>query len=384
MIDQNSNGDRNQIIGQVLDSIIIYYAVAVTNNYFAVEADSSTAKTKDPLIGANPYKGLSAFQETDGDRFFGRDSEIKELWNKFFSLHKDGSATRLLTIYGPSGSGKSSLVRAGLIPELARKPLSVREHTRVAVMLPGTRPLEALGLVLARIATNDRSPVEKGEEFKRVLEVKNKDGRYEGLCKIANALLNIESQPLIVVVDQLEELFTLCEDPAEREAFIGNLLYATADQSKRVAAIVTLSSDFLREAQQYSLDKSILKNGLLVMAMEPDDLQQAIVEPAKLAWDLKNLKWYKPEIERHLFDVSTVNLLIKETQGRDGALPLLQFALEQIWVGLQEGNAPAKTLEAIGGVTGALNKKAQRIYESLEPAEQKIAQIGRASCRERV
>ena len=88
MIDQNSNGDRNQIIGQVLDGIIIYCAVDVTNNYFAVEADSSTANTKNPLIGANPYKGLSAFQETDGDRFFGRDSEIKELWIEILTVLK--------------------------------------------------------------------------------------------------------------------------------------------------------------------------------------------------------------------------------------------------------------------------------------------------------
>jgi predicted Ser/Thr protein kinase len=84
--------------------------------------------TEDPSarvgeIGPNPYKGLLAFQETDGDRFFGREKQIEQLWNQFRSLHEDDSVIRLLPIYGPSGSGKSSLARAGLIPELARRPL---------------------------------------------------------------------------------------------------------------------------------------------------------------------------------------------------------------------------------------------------------------------
>jgi hypothetical protein len=131
-IEQNIKGDHNQTIGQVLGGMVVYGTVIYNDS--PAEPNSSTAQTKDPKIGANPYKGLLAFQETDGDQFFGRDPQIKELWEKFRSLHEKESSTRLLTIYGPSGSGKSSLARAGLIPELARRPLPGQDRARVAVV----------------------------------------------------------------------------------------------------------------------------------------------------------------------------------------------------------------------------------------------------------
>jgi WD40 repeat protein len=310
----------------------------------------------DSRIGANPYKGLSAFKE--GDRFFGRDPQIKKLWEKFRGLQE--SATRLLTIYGPSGSGKSSLARAGLIPELARQPLPGCEQARVVVLVPGNHPLESLTTVLARIATNDPTPVTKTREFAIELAQVSEEGIYDGLRRIADALPDIAISPLIVLVDQLEEVFTLCEDLQEREAFIGNLLCATADRSKRVSVILILRSDFLGATQKYShLNQLIAAQGYLVAAMDEDGLREAIAKPAELAG--------------HPLDLSTVNLLIEQTADREGALPLLQFALTQIWVGLQEGTEPAEKLRAIGGVGGALAEEAKRIYESLTLREQEIA-----------
>jgi predicted AAA+ superfamily ATPase len=113
--EQNVEGDRNQTIGQVLGGMVVYGTVIYNNP----PVTPDTAQTRYPQIGANPYKGLLAFQETDGDQFFGRDLQIKELWEKFRKLQEQESAPRLLTIYGPSGSGKSSLAKAGLIPKLA-------------------------------------------------------------------------------------------------------------------------------------------------------------------------------------------------------------------------------------------------------------------------
>ena len=185
-------------------------------------------------------------------------------------------------------------------------------------------------------------------------------GVHDGLRRIADALPEIAVQPLIVLVDQLEEVFTLCEDSTERSAFIGNLLCAAGDHAQRVSVIVTLRSDFLGATQQYpQLNQLIAPQGYFVAAMAAEGLQEAISKPAELAG--------------HPLDPGTVNLLIEQTEGREGALPLLQFALTRIWAGLVDGKEPAETLGAIGGVGGALAGEAQRIYESLSPAEQEIA-----------
>ncbi len=311
-------------------------------------------------IGPNPYKGLLAFQETDGDRFFGREKQIEQLWDKFRSLHEGDSTIRLLPIYGPSGSGKSSLARAGLIPEFARRPLPGYATARVAVLVPGTHPLEALASVLARVATDDPTPVAKTREFAGELKQANEEGEYDGLRRIADVLPDIAVSPLIVLVDQLEEVYSLCENLAERDAFIGNLLTGARERSRRVSVIVTLRSDFLGETQKHPvLNRLFAEQGFLVRTMDEEELRQAISQPAQRAG--------------HPLDNATIELLIKDTEGREGALPLLQFALTRIWEGLAQGKEPAETLKNIGGVGGALAGEAQRIYESLQPEEQDIA-----------
>ncbi len=319
-------------------------------------------------IGPNPYKGLLAFQSEDGDRYFGREAQIEKLWNLFRALHENitqpEAPLRLLPILGPSGSGKSSLARAGLIPELARRSLPSKSQARVAVLVPGTHPVEALATVLARVATNDQTPVAKTREFTEELKQTSNTTTdtiiYDGLRRIANVLPEITISPLVVLVDQFEEVYSLCKDTTERQIFIENLIHAASDRSGCVSVIITLRSDFLGETQRHpALNQVIASEGVIVPAMSEEELRRAITKPALLAG--------------HPLDEAVVSLLLKDTHGREGALPLLQFALTRIWEGLKKGVEPIKTLEEIRGVGGALALEAQRIFDNLNESEKKIA-----------
>ncbi|MBD2058120.1 pentapeptide repeat-containing protein [Oculatella sp. FACHB-28] len=318
-----------------------------------------------PQLAANPYRGLSAFQVEDADVYFGREAQVDRLWNRLRDLHERATQehlpVRLLPILGPSGSGKSSLARAGLLPELARRPLPGHRQTRVVVMKPGSTPLEALAVVLARIATNDPSPAAKAAEFEQVLRQKSDRSQHEGLRRIANMLPSIDTSPLVILVDQFEEVYSLCKDAQERTAFIDCLIGVAATPEARVSVVITLRLDFVKETQQHPLLNQVIGSdqSAIVPAMTGKELHRAIAEPAKQAG--------------HALDEGIVDRLIEQTEGREGALPLLQFALTRIWEGLGEGRAPSETLKAIGGVGGALAGEAQRIYDSLNSQEKDIA-----------
>ncbi|MEN8447414.1 MAG: ATP-binding protein, partial [Cyanobacteria bacterium J06555_13] len=356
-IDQVVKGDRNQTIGQVvLGGLVVYGQVIIK---VEETQDTEKASSKQSELGQNPYKGLLAFHEKDGDRFFGRDTQIEQLWQQFRGLHDADEGIRLLPIYGPSGSGKSSLARAGLIPELARQPLPGRERARVAVLVPGTHPLEALATVLAQVATDNPFPTVESRKFQEELIQTNVNGDYDGLRRIADMLPNIVSSPLIVLVDQLEEIYTLCADETEQTAFVRGLLCAASDRAKRVSVIVTMRSDFLGETHKSpELNRLFSEQGCLVPVMNKAELRDAIRQPAKLAG--------------YALDEETIARLIYETVDREGALPLLQFALSQIWEGIEKRKLPADTLEELKGVGGALANKAEQVYAELQSKQQQV------------
>lgn len=361
---------KNNALGNVLisgDGNVVNATIRVVHQATEkLSLDESAALTK---LNGNPYKGLASFREADANYYFGREEQVDRLKQKFQHLVQQPNSLRVLPVLGPSGCGKSSLIRAGLIPELVKSPLPGKENLRMAVLVPGSHPLEALAGVLAKTITNDPLPVKKTKELKDVLGEVNGANEYDGLRRIASLIPDIQETPLVILVDQFEEVYSLQRDREaimqtdQQLAFINTLLHAAEDPSGNVSVLITLRSDFIGETQRHQKLNQVIcsSQSMIVPAMKMDELHRAIAEPAKLAG--------------HPLDVTTVNLLVKQAHDREGALPLLQFALARIWEGLREGIDPEETLHEIGGIGGALANRAQDIYDQLSEVEQAIAQM---------
>ena len=316
-------------------------------------------------LGPNPYRGLLAFQEEHAQLMFGRNRLIERLWQRFRDLHHDvqteSELRRVLSIIGPSGCGKSSLARAGLLPELAARPIRGIERAIVGVVTPGERPVEALAVALARITTNKAvETLDAARAFERELNRVDENDQYSGLRHIASCLPSIANSHVILLVDQFEDLYSVCKERSHRHTFVENLLLAGSDRDAHVSVILCLRSDFLAETRQnWAFNNVICENGIIVPVMTDDEVRDAIREPARLAG--------------HPLDDNLVEMLLSQTKEREGALGLLEFALKSIWEGLQTDVAPAATLQRIGGVGGSLANEAQRIYDDLPPGDQLIA-----------
>jgi WD40 repeat protein len=316
-------------------------------------------------LSDNPYRGLEAFDEKDSARFFGRDREVAELWEKLHHLDVVPRASdptgRILPIIGPSGSGKSSLARAGLVAALARRPWPGRSPSSVAVLIPGERPLEGLASALLQIRSTKIASIDEVRRLRAQLARPNEQGDFDGLRLLACSPAD-RSQLTVLLIDQFEEVFSTCKDKAERNAFIENLRLAAQDASGAVTIVVTLRSDFLQQVQGVDwLNAAVTRHGYIVPKMDQSALRDAITKPAAEAG--------------FTIDRGTVDLLIEQTRGRDGALPLLQFALSRIWQGLAgtPAVAPADTLRDVGGVGGALATEAQRQYDALSAPDRVTA-----------
>ena len=253
-------GDRN--------NVQVTLVVADRRLLASLAPVSATTKSTD-----NPYRGLDAFYETDAAWFFGRAKVVRRAWVLFQNLQR-GSKLRILAVVGASGSGKSSLVRAGLLPELVRQPMAGLESPRVLIIRPGPEPLQRLAEVLARLPGT-------GKEIENRLAKRGEDGTFDALHSIVAALPDGQKSPLVLVVDQFEELYTECDNAETRTAFVENLVLAAANPDRRVSVILTLRSDFaIAVDAPASLAKAVRKNRLMVQAMDRDELREAIERPA--------------------------------------------------------------------------------------------------------
>lgn len=305
-----------------------------------LEAIAHTGSTSEQLEG-NPYRGLAAFDEHHARLFFGRDRDVAEMLDRLRS-------EPWLVVAGRSGAGKSSVVRAGLVPRIREHALDERDRAdwRVIVMVPGERPLTALAAAAAAALHRDERALVKALE--------DEPGR------LALELRADREHRTLLVIDQLEELATLSE-PAERDRFVDALVPAMV-LTPNLRVVATIRSDFVGQLDAMpALARAVGRALYLLGPMDREGLRAAITAPAAV----------------HGFRFETaadVDHLV-ESAPSHGGLPLLEFALANAWE-LRDRDKqviPSRALDEIGGVEGALAKHADDVLAVLSTAARTAA-----------
>lgn len=301
--------------------------------------------------GECPYRGLRFFDVQHAPFFFGREALTEWLVDE---LRRDN---RFLAILGPSGSGKSSLARAGLVAMLKQGVLDGSATWPIAIFRPGSRPLESLADTLhgaagvAATASALRDLIESLRGDQRILHLSVRQALREA---------PVEAR-LFLLADQFEEVFTLSRDESERQAFIDNLLYASSVADGRAVVVLAMRADFYPKCAAYpGLATALSDHQVLVGPMADEEIYRAIERPALLTGC---------ELEPGL-----AQRLQQDIQDQPGGLPLLQDALLELWQRRTGRHLTHKAYEAIGGVEGALELRAEAVYGELNPTEQRICQ----------
>lgn len=285
----------------------------------------------------NPYKGLQAFTEADAADFFGREDMVGDLVALV-------SAQALTVVMGASGSGKSSIIQAGLLSRLRHDLIAGHERWRIASFRPGKTPYQTLAKALATLGTIASSPAEIAD----LLEAAD--------ASLTHLLAPPAGERILLVVDQFEELFTECTDVAARRRFL-KLLTADDPQREGLAVLLSLRADFAGEALAYrSLADPFQHSSLVVGPMNREELARSIVMPARA--------------RGVVFEAGLVSRLLDDAGDQPGNLPLLQFALTLLWERHTGGTLTHADYDFVGGVRGALASHAEKIFGRLTPAEQ--------------
>jgi WD40 repeat protein len=291
--------------------------IILTNKAFDLDADYKNVC---------PFKGLESFdfdKNTDDPLYFkGRTQLTNELLEKVQSAN-------FLAVLGASGNGKSSVVRAGLL-------YSIRQTQRwqiLPVITPTAEPLKALGTVIGM-------PAEQLTDF----------------------INHAQTERIVLVIDQFEEVFTLCKDDTEREQFFAILLAAVARTDNQFCLVIVMRADFLDKCSHYvDLAKQIQSHQIIVTPMTPAELEEAIVAPTQQVG---------LQIEPKL-----VSEMLADVKGALGSLPLLQYTLTELWKKCATQRLLTfSAYEELGKIAGTLEQGANGVYQKLSPAEQKTAQ----------
>jgi WD40 repeat protein/DNA-binding SARP family transcriptional activator len=270
--------------------------------------------TRTRSVPVCPFKGLAPFEPSDAPFYFGRERLVTELVGRL-------AAQPLVAILGPSGSGKSSLLRAGLIPALAGGALPGSDGWRLTVLRPGHRPAAQLERALAPVADGERQ---------------------------------------LVAVDQFEEVFTACTDERERRAFIRGLVDAAWDPDRSTLVGIALRADFYGSlASHPELSDLVGSSHVLLGPMSERELRRTIEGPAERAG---------LTVERDLVDA-----LVSDVAGEAGGLPLLSTALLELWQDRADGGLELTAYDRMGRVHGAVTRLAEAAYGRLDERRQGLA-----------
>jgi len=312
--------------------------------------------------GVCPYRGLAAYDAADAEYFFGREAFTKHLVSR---LDEQVPGAGILIVIGPSGSGKSSLLRAGLIPALENLGLPDTPGSRGwprLLFTPGAHPLLTLAHRLAPL-TGDPSDT---------LRVTLADDPAQLNPMVETVLArhrpneHAADTRMIVVVDQFEEVFTACEDDQERRAFLDAL--STAGVTRALVVLGLRADFYARCVVEPGLVEALQHSQIIVTPMNLDQLRAAIEQPAAKA----GLQLETGLAERILHDLGATNT--GEHSGGNSGLPFLSYALFETWRRRQGGLLTLAGYEATGGIWQAVSRSAEQSYKSLTEIERDTAQ----------
>lgn len=303
----------------------------------AVRAGAAEPMAPPAFVGPNPYRGLAAFGEPDADVFFGRAALVEQLIARV-------RRHRAVVVVGPSGSGKSSVVGAGVLPRLRA------QGAFVTTMVPGSRPLDELEIALERVAA---IPVTDAADT--VVAV------TDGLARLVRQVLPTPGADLVLVVDQFEELFTQ-SDPTERDLFLAALADVVADHDAPVRVVATLRADFLGEALAHPTAAQFVRDRTVMVApLDDDHLHEVIMGPA--------------EVVGAAVEPALATALVADATRARGSLPMVQFALTEVFAAADDGVMRLETYRRIGGIEGVLRQRAEEVFASLDLDTQPAARL---------
>ncbi|MEM9953114.1 MAG: protein kinase [Chloroflexota bacterium] len=286
----------------------------------------------------NPYKGLRPFSESDAQDFFGRDDLIERLVER---LNQNANLANFLAVVGPSGSGKSSVVRAGLIPQMRLGAVGDTQNWFIIDMLPDDDPISNLASGLLSLASTPLSD----------LEHRLRTDEKALIWANQQLLQDTDDGHLLLFIDQFEEVFTLSDDESMRLHLL-NLLNYTVRHAHNIVIIVTIRADFF--------DKPLLYDGIgdllqartqVVLPLTAQEIEWAITGPA----DNANI----------IVDRDLIAAIIADVRDEPGALPLLQYTLTELFERRDSNRLTLDSYVDSGGVLGSIAKRAQDVYDDL-------------------